>query len=646
MTTTLGQTAFAQPLKRHAPCESRRQKKPRAASLQAGSMMLAARAWAALTIVVALTGCALSAPGGGASASASGVKTAQTGGQADGGTRVDRAGPDGVGAGNDAAQAALPPNDLTPQILFQLLAAEVAAQRGQGGSAAATYLALARQTRDPRLAKRATELALADRSLEQAMQAAQLWSETDPSSPVASQTREMLLLGANRLSEAEPLLIARRDKARKEDALPGFYRQIQRTLSRVSDHKEALALFDRLVGADSALPEARQAAAELARAAGQADRAAAEARKAYALTPDEQSAAVTAARYLSETENGAQQAAGLLREFLERHPDSIDARFHYARLLASMDDIEAAREQMERALKAEPDSPAILFSLAQMAYQAKRPQLAEPYLLRYVSLPATVHRDNGPAYLFLAQIEEDRKQIDKAIAWLGKITRGEQFLPALIQRSRLLAGTDRLDEARKLLQTTVVSTTRERVRLVGAEAQLLREAKQLQPAFAVLDAALVAMPDNVDLLYDHAMAAERLNRLDLMEASLRKLIELRPDNAHAYNALGYTLADRNIRLDEAQALIEKALELMPDEAHIIDSLGWVLFRRGELARSLEQLEKAFALKPEAEIAVHLAEVLWSMGRKDEARRRFAQAREIDPNNESLLETLARLKVEP
>jgi len=131
-----------------------------------------------------------------------------------------------------------------------------------------------------------------------------------------------------------------------------------------------------------------------------------------------------------------------------------------------------------------------------------------------------------------------------------------------------------------------------------------------------------------------------------MEASLRKLIEQRPDNAHAYNALGYTLADRNIRLDEAQALIEKALELMPEEAHIIDSLGWVLFRRGELARSLEQLEKAFALKPEAEIAVHLAEVLWSMGRKDEARRRFAQARDIDPDNETLRETLARLKVEP
>ncbi|MEK9776951.1 MAG: tetratricopeptide repeat protein [Quisquiliibacterium sp.] len=605
---------------------------------------LAARTLIFLAVAASLAGCAIGEKAGRsakaqASESGPGQPLAQRVGSP--------AKPDSPRAGgieHEDASTGPPPQELTPKILFQYLAAEVAAQRGERGSAGATFLSLARETRDPRMARRATELLLAERSMQQAMQAAQLWSEIAPQSLLAKQTLEMLLLGANRLAEAEPLLRARRDQARKDDSLDRFYRQLQRSLLRVPDHQAALDLFDRLAAEDSKLPEARQVAAELARAADKPDRAAAEARSAYALNPDEPSAAVTAARFLSELEQGRRQASELLDEFLKRHPDAIEARFEYARLLARMSQPEAAREQMEIALKTEPNSAAILFFLAQLAYQAKDLDNAELYLLRYSSLPDNQRRDNGPAYVFLAQIEQERKQPDKALAWLEKITDGEQFLPAVIERARLTSRGGRLDQARKLLQETAVSTRRERIRLVAAEAQLLREAKDPQQAFMVLDKALVDMPGESDLLYDHAMAAERLDRIDLMESSLRKLIALSPDNAHAYNALGYTFADRNTRLDEALALIEKALELAPHEPHIIDSMGWVLFRRGLFDRAVEQLEKAFALKPEAEIAVHLGEVLWTMGRTEDARRRFAQAREIDPDSEILRETLVRLKI--
>jgi len=538
----------------------------------------------------------------------------------------------------------LPPNDLTPQILFQVLASEVAAQRGQIASATATYLSLARQTKDPRLARRATELALAERSLERALEAARIWFEYSPTSPLAAQTLEALLLTTGRLDEARPLVAARVAKARAENGLGGFYQQLQRTLARVSDRQAALALFDQIAADDAQVPEARLAAAELASGAGQKQRAADEAARALALRPDDENAAVVAARFLQDTPQGTPGALRLLADFLQRQPRATEARFHYARLLATSGDTDSARRQMEIALRDDPESPPILFSLAQIAYQTKQVDVAEDYLKRYLALPRSVPRDDGPAYLFLGQIEEERGRLPQAIAWLEQVTRGEQFLPALLRRSLLLGRTGRVDEARDLLRNTGVPTNRERAQLVAAEAQVLRQARRHQEAFDVLDAALERMPGNPELLYDHAMAAEKLDRLPAMEASLRKLIELRPDNAHAYNALGYSLADRNLRLDEAQALIEKALALAPEDAHIIDSMGWVLYRRGEFERAAEYLQRAFKLRPEAEIAAHLGEVLWRLGRTAEARRLWRDARVREPDNEVLRETLARLNV--
>jgi Flp pilus assembly protein TadD len=151
-------------------------------------------------------------------------------------------------------------------------------------------------------------------------------------------------------------------------------------------------------------------------------------------------------------------------------------------------------------------------------------------------------------------------------------------------------------------------------------------------------------PDQTDLLYDHAMAAERLDRIDDMEKSMRRLIELRPDHAHAYNALGYSLADRSLRLPEARSLIEKALALLPDDAHIMDSMGWVMFRQNDMAGALKFLRKAYAVRREADIGAHLGEVLWSTGQRDEARAIWREVKAREPDNTTLQETLSRLNV--
>lgn len=547
------------------------------------------------------------------------------------------------GAG-DATADEVPEVELTPQLMFQVLASEIAAQRGEVGSASATYLAMAQQTRDPRLARRATELALVERSLDRALPAAQLWHELSPNSPIATQTIESLWLTTGRFAEAEPLLRARLEKARAEQRLPETYAQLQRTLARAVDRKGALAMLDRLAAPDAKVPEARLALAAVAHSADDTARAAAEAEAALTLDPSSEQAAVAAARYVAQTPRGADAAIALLESFLKREPKAIEARFSLARLLAASGRNDDARSQFETALRQEPDSPGILFSLAQLAHQTGQPKLAADYLRRYLELPPQVQRDNDPAYLFMGQLAEEAGRSEEAADWYGRVRRGEQFLPALTRRAVLLGKLGRVDEARELLRNTSVGSTRERVQLTAAEAQVLREAGRDADAFAVLAQALERMPDNPELLYDYAMAAERIDRLDDMEASLRKLIALRPDYAHAYNALGYTFAERNIRLDEAQELIAKALELSPDDAHILDSMGWVLFRRGRIADAVGYLERAYKLRPEAEIAAHLGEALWQAGRAEDAQRVWREAVARDPDNKILNETLARFKI--
>lgn len=596
------------------------------------------------SVLAALFAAPLAGCGTLASADAKGAPARQAAAQADDDDAPRASVPDARPGPRAEPDGPLPLVALSREIVFQVIAAEVAVQRGQIGPAVTTYLALAQSTADPRLARRATELALAERSLERAMAAATLWYKLAPASPAAAQTIEALWLATDRFGDAEPLLAARLAKARQDGTLGAAYQQLQRTLGRASDKRQALAMLERLAQADDTEPEAHLALAALAASAEQPQRAAAEAQVALDLRPDDERLAIAAAQYTQGTQLGNEGARRILKSYLDRKPKAAEARYTYARLLAADGRTEDARSQMELALKQDPDSPSILFALAQLAFQLKQPQVAKGYLERYVGLPRSVPRDDTPALLFLAQIAEDAKRPAEAVAWLEKITRGEQRLAAVMKRALLLGKMKKVDEASELLRNTSAPSARERSQLVTTEAQVLREAGRPKEAFAVLDAALARSPGNPDLLYDHAMAAEKIDDLTAMESSLRKLIELRPEHAHAYNALGYTFAERNIRLDDAQQLIEKALALAPDDPHIIDSMGWVLYRKGLLDQSLEWLRKAYQVRPEPDIAAHLGEVLWKMGRSAEARDMWLAARKADPDNETLKETLARLNV--
>jgi tetratricopeptide (TPR) repeat protein len=354
------------------------------------------------------------------------------------------------------------------------------------------------------------------------------------------------------------------------------------------------------------------------------------------LKPDWEMAALFVAQVLARRSND--EAARFLGDYLKAYPKARDVRLSYARLLVSTKNFAEARKQFELLVAEYPDNPDVGMAVALLAIQASDYDAAELQLKRILDLN---YKDPDVARYYLGQLNEERKRFEEALKWYSAVNEGEQYINARSRYAGILAKQGKLPEARRYLQEAAAQNSQHRVQLTQAEAQLLRDANQYQAAFELLGDALEKMPNTPDLLYDHAMAAEKVNRLDVLEGNLKRLIKLRPDHAHAYNALGYTFADRNQRIDEAHGLIETALKLAPDDPFIMDSMGWVLYRMGRNKEGLGFLQKAFELRPDAEIAAHLGEVLWASGQQEQARKVWTEALKGHPNNEVLQSTLKR-----
>ncbi len=557
------------------------------------------------------------------------------------GAAESSAAPSQARSARSAADAAKPAHDnlpnieLTGELMFHLLTAEIAGQRGATALALGNFLKLARDTKDPRLAKRAAEIALFDRNQERALEAAQLWVELEPKSLPARQMLTGLLVNNNRAPETLPhleMLLA----AEGENVANGFL-ELNRLMSRNQDKLAVLEVVKKLAAPYLKLAEARAAIAQAAANANDNALALTEVRAARRLRPDWEFTALFAAQILQKRSNAL--AATELKEFIQDNPKAKEARLSYGRLMAAERNFGEARETFRKLEADFPQDAEVLYPLGLIALQLKEWSEGRRYLEAVLK---TNHRDKGAVYLNLAQAEEEQKNLAAAIKWLGQVPNGEHYLQAQSRIGIVLAKDGKLREARQHLNQVGATTNEQRVQLVLTEVQILREAKQHKEAFDLLDKGLERLPNHPDLLYDHAMTAEKINRIDVMEASLKKLINTKPDHAHAYNALGYSLADRNERLPEARALIEKALQISPDDAFIIDSLGWVFYRMGDLPRALELLAKAYGLRPDAEIGAHLGEVLWKLGRNEEARKIWREAREKTPENETLLATIKRL----
>ena len=527
----------------------------------------------------------------------------------------------------------LPRQELSRAILFRLLLAEIALQRGQANVAIQSYLELTRETKDPRIAQRATEVAWNARVLGVALETAGIWLAADPDSQQARQVIVALLVNQARLADALPLL--EKWLAADKDNVGTSFMQLNTLLARHPDKAAVLQLTQNLALPYTTLPEAHYSIAQAAVNASQGELALDEIRAALKLRPEWEQAALFQGQLLQRTSNA--DTLTYFQGYLKSYPRAMDVRLNYARLLVTEKKYPEARSEFQALLKAFPNNPDVTMAVGLLSLQLNDYDVAEAQLMHALE---TNYKDPDAVRFYLGQLNEERKRLDEALRWYGGINSGEQYVPARARYAAILAQQGKLAEARKYLQESS-RDAQQSLQFTQAEAQLLRDANDYRAAYDVLSRAVEKNPNSPELLYDQAMAAEKVDRIDVFESNLRKVIQITPENAHAYNALGYTLADRNTRLQEAYTLIEQALKLAPNDPFIMDSMGWVLYRMGQNDTAVTFLKRAFELRPDAEIAAHLGEVLWAAGQRDDARKIWSGALKDNPANEVLLATVKK-----
>jgi tetratricopeptide (TPR) repeat protein len=531
-----------------------------------------------------------------------------------------------------------PPNQvLTPQVLYELLLAEIATQRNQQALATRAYLDLMQNTNDYRVAERAAQVALNGRFADEALVAAQRWLVLEPDSIDARQAVAGLLITKGKLEEAVPYL---RKILAAEDTNVGYgFLHLNNLLARHPNKSAALSVVQELARDYPSLPEAHFAIARAAWDAGDKELTLKETNVALSLRPDWEGAALFKVQVLHDRSPAA--ALEYYTSYLRTYPQAREMRLAYARLLVQEKQYPQAREEFQKLITDFPDSPEVPLAVGLLSMQLHDYDAADVYLRK--ALDSGV-KDDDAVRFYLGQLSEERKHWDEAKQWYGAVN-GEQAFSAQLHIAGVLARQGKLAEARSYLQHLDTKTNQERAQAASAEALLLRDAKQYQEAFDVLGRALEKLPNHPDLLYDYAMAAEKIGRVDVLEASLKKLILVKPDHAQAYNALGYTLADRTARYDEAKKYLDQALKLLPEDAYILDSMGWLQYRTKDYPQSISTLRRAFSLRPDPEIAAHLGEVLWVSGEKTEAQKVWDGALKDNPGDEALTAAVLKFKAQ-
>ena len=568
-----------------------------------------------------------------------------------------------------AAAADAPNNSgIDARLFYQLVIGEFELRAGRAGTAYEVMLDAARRSRSEQLYRRAVEIALQNRAGEQGLAAARSWREALPDSIEAHRYILQLLLALNRAPEiVDPLrsLLEITPAAERALRIVG----LPRMFGRPADRAQAPALLERILQPYAQAPATR-AAVQVA--LGRAWLLAQEPAKAldfarHALSFDAAfENAVLLAIELLPVQPGAQ---ALITPYLERNPGAVPVRLLYVRALGASQRYADAVVELERVVSAEPDLAQPWLTLGALQLELKHPVQATTALQRYVQLvesgtppapaaraaddadddtaeaPATRDQALTQAWLLLSQAAEQQGDFKAAEAWLARIDNPQRALQVQTRRASILARQGKLAEAREMIRRAPEQTAADARAKLLAEVQLLRDAKRWGDAHALLAEANQTTADDADLIYEQSMMAEKLDRMDEMERLLRRVIELKPDYQHAYNALGFSLAERNLRLAEAKTLVAKALELSPGDPFITDSAAWVEYRLGNRDEALRLLRQAYSARPDAEIAAHLGEVLWVSGQRDEARRILRDARARDADNDVLRETLARLRVD-
>lgn len=554
-----------------------------------------------------------------------------------------------------AAQDSAPLSLLDSELFYELLVGEITAQEGEPAAGFALMLDAARKTGDAQLYQRATDIALQARSGDAALQAALAWKQQLPASREANRYVLQILIALNRIADTlEPLKTEIRMASDTERV--AVLTAAPRAYARASDRKLAASVVESALAdylADPATASAAWTTAGRMRLAADDREGALEAaRRGQAADPRAEGPAVVALELMDPKRP---EAEVLVNNYLNDRESTSKAlpeiRMAYARVLLDAQRYAEATAQLKIVTRDKPDYPEGWLVLGSLQLQDNQPALSQASLERYIALAQqTPQTERNPglaqAYLSLSQLAEKRKDYAAAENWLNKIENSSELAQAQTRRASILASQGKLEEGRRLIRQLPERTPEEARLKLNAEVGLLREFKQYRQAHDLLAQALAKAPEDTDLLYEQSMVAEKLGSLDEMERLLRQIILLKPDYHHAYNALGYSLADRNVRLPEARELIRKAIEHAPADPFIKDSLGWVEFRMGNKLEAAQIFEAAYKAKPDAEIAAHFGEVLLSLGQRDRALAIWKEGLLLNADNETLLETLKRLNVKP
>lgn len=539
----------------------------------------------------------------------------------------------------------LPNIPLSNNLLYQILSADIAEQRGFEVYAFDTIMDAAKETKDPRLARRAAEIAVKARKAGDALDATRLWHKLAPQSVEAERFFLGFLVVENKLGEVRDVFASRLAKASPAER-PALFYQFQQILSGTRDKAGAFSVMEDVLKPYLDMPAAHISLSVSAFLNNDSVRAKEEAQKALALKPDSETAVLA----LAQASSDSNEAIEILSGFLEKYPNAREVRIAAARLMIKQKQYDKAKKEFEKIRLSQPQDLMVLYSLGLLSIQQNDYAAAEKYLNEYLvsaSRQDKENRDTVQVLFLLSQIAEEQHHYDRALEWLAKIDQDEEdevSLSVEIKKAQIYAKKGNVQRARKIISELESENPYEKERLLLTEAQILRDIKKQHDALDVLKNGLTEFPKSTNILYDYALTAENMGKYGEMEIALRKIIEINPQYQQAYNALGYSLADRSIRLDEAYALIEKAMKLSPNDPFITDSFGWVLFRQGKIDEAEQQLRQAYQLRADPEIAVHLGEVLWVKGDKEGAMVFFRQAKAKDAKNELLHSTLSRLKI--
>ncbi len=526
-------------------------------------------------------------------------------------------------------------NSARDEAVLTLLLADMAAQRGDYGEAAAKYTAVAEQAADAGLARRAVQAALYGQDVPAAIAAAEAWQRLQPTSVEAAQLLTGLeLQRGNRDAAREHLrqLLTLKDFHSRQD-----YLNLVRLLNQNVPPETLFGVLDALLESRPQDAEALFAYTVAAAGLGQTQRAEQASVRLLELQPDVAEAVLLRAQTLHQAGQW-QDGAQLLRGFLKRHPKHTQARLALARALLDGKDYPAARAAFEVVIKQDPTNADARLAAALLAGQLGDRRTARAQLLKLAGDGKQADR----AHFYLGKLADDIGDVKQALGWYARVSTGEHQTDALLRRAELLAKRGELDAGVALLAKAAPDAQDERMRLLLAQSDLLLNGGRAQQAESLINEALVQNPDNLDLLFARSMVLDKLNRQAEMEQDLRRILEIDPKNTNALNAWGYTLADRGERLDEAHTLISRALEQSPDNPYILDSLGWVLFRKGDLAGAEARLRQALSLLPDAEVYAHLVEVLHALGRTDDARKVLTEGLAKSPKDARLLSVQGKL----